>query len=96
MASVTLNPTTVAPGGHVNVAIAGLAPKVKFALTTVDSAGTEVGMTSNVNRSQRDGSAKVGIYAPPKTGPAKVRVYQGSAKVAEAGLSVINAPCWDR
>ena len=87
---ITVDPTTVAPGGHLNVSLSGLNPKTKFALTTVDSAGVEVGKTTNVNRTRRDGSANVGVYAPPKLGPAKVRVYQGTAKVGEAPITVAN------
>ncbi len=91
MSTITLDPASVAPGGHVNISGAGFNPKVKFALTTVDSAGVEVGQSSNTNRARRDGSFSVGIYAPPKL-PGKVRAYQGSVMVAEAALALATTP----
>lgn len=93
MASMTLDPaTTVEPSGHINVSLAGLDPKVKFALTTTDAAGTEVGITSNTNRPRRNGTAAVGIYAPPREGLARVTAYQRGVKVAEQSITVKKPP----
>jgi hypothetical protein len=89
--SLTVTPTTAAPGATVNVTGAGFTPKVKFALTTVDSAGVEVGITSNTNRSRPDGTFQVGINVPPREGPAKVRAYQSGQLVAEASITVQTA-----
>ncbi len=89
MTQIVLDPATeVAPGGLLNVSLSGLETRVKFALTTVNASGLEVGITTNTNRSRRDGTAAVGIYAPPLEGPAKVRVYQRGVKVAEASVTV--------
>jgi hypothetical protein len=92
MATLSVTPATQAPGQVVDVDGSGFDRTAKFYLTTVDSAGTEVGITSNTNRPRRDGSFYVGINAPPKLGPAKVRAYQRGVVVAERALTVATAP----
>ena len=88
MATITVTPTTAAPGATVDIAGKGFSSKVKFNLTTVDSSGTEVGQTTNINRCKRDGTFAVGINVPTREGPAKVRAYQSGVMVAEAAITV--------
>ena len=88
MANITLTPSIAAPGDVVDVAGAGFNRKFKFNLTTVNSAGQEVGQSTNINRPQRDGTFKVGIKAPTLEGNSLVRAYQQGVKVAEAPLVV--------
>jgi hypothetical protein len=93
MPTLTVTPTVASPGQTVDVVGAGFTPKYKFALTTVDAKGVEVGITSNVNRPKRDGSFQVGINVPPMVGVAKIRAYQPSSTlVAEATITVSNTP----
>jgi hypothetical protein len=88
MPTLAVDPTTAVPSQTVNVTGSGFDRRYKFALSTVDSAGTEAGITSNTNRPRPDGTFRVGINAPPRIGPAKVRAYVRGSKVAEAPLSV--------
>jgi uncharacterized protein YkwD len=99
-ATLTADPTTTAPGGHVNLRGTGFDPKVKFTLTTVDANGTVSGFDTatqfptNINRVQRDGSFSVGIYAPPVIGAARVEAFQGSTKVATVNLTIATTPTY--
>lgn len=88
MATLTVTPNPAPPATTVDVSGDGFNPKLKFALTTVDAAGVEVGRTSNTNRPRRDGTFRVGINVPPVEGQSKIRAYQGSTLVAEASVLV--------
>lgn len=69
-------PATAKPGENVKVTGKGFDPTLKFALTTVDANGTEVGHTSNVNRPAPDGTFHCGIKVPPLM-PCLIQAYQG-------------------
>jgi hypothetical protein len=98
MPTLSLDPTAAVPGQTISVTGSGFDPKAKFALTTVDPAGTESGYDANgaptnINRPKRDGSFSVGINVPPVTGTSKVRAYQPlGTKVAEASIPVATVP----
>ena len=78
---ITENPGVALGGDNVRVDGTGFDPRVKFALTTFDRDGLEVGITSNTNRPARDGSFHCGIKVPPKM-PCLIQAYQGAKVVA--------------
>lgn len=93
MATITVTPSTSAPGSEVDVSITGLDRKKKYDLTTVDANGVESGKasaswTAAQDRPRRDGSVLTGIRVPPLVGPAKVRVYQEGVLAAETSITV--------
>jgi hypothetical protein len=90
MATITVTPNPAVKGTTVDIDGSGFDPKIKFALTTVDVTGVEVGQATNTNRPRRDGTFKVGINVPPLVGASKVRAYQNCIKVAEAEVSVVD------
>lgn len=92
MSTIAVTPNPATPGQTIDVDGSGFDRKLKFALTTVDPNGVEVGQSSNTNRPRRDGTFHVGINVPPIEGVCKVRAYQGSALVAEALVTTLVPP----
>jgi hypothetical protein len=86
-ASIKVTPAIAVAGDNVRVDGSGFDPKVKFALTTSDRDGIEVGISSNTNRPAKDGSFHCGIKVPPKM-PCLIQAYQGTKVVACAAVQV--------
>lgn len=74
--TITVTPAIAPPGDEVSVDGTGWDKNFKFALTTQDSAGVEVGQATNQNRPRKDGTFHVAIRVPPRLGPAKVKAYK--------------------
>ncbi len=85
--SIKVTPTTAAPGDNVRIDGSGFDPTVKFALTTFDRDGLEVGLKTNTNRPAKDGTFHCGIRVPPKM-PCLIQAYQGTKQVACASVGV--------
>jgi hypothetical protein len=81
MPSIAVTPGVAAAGDNVRVDGTGFDPRVKFALTTTDRDGLEVGISSNTNRPAKDGSFHCGIKVPPKM-PCLIQAYQSAKVVA--------------
>ncbi len=89
--SVVLEPNPVAPGANLDVSASGLDPRKKVDLTTVSATGTESGkgsQSASMERPQRDGTYQASVLAPTTIGLCKLRIYQGSTRVAEVPFSV--------
>lgn len=87
MPSIKVTPATAIAGDNVRVDGTGFDPRTKFALTTFDRDGTEVGISSNTNRPAKDGTFHCGIKVPPKM-PCLIQAYQGSRQVACAPVQL--------
>lgn len=90
MSSISVQSTANA-GENVRIEGKDFDPALKFALTTVDASGKEVGITTNTNRPAPDGTFHCGIKVPPKM-PCRINAYQGSSVVAHADVALPVTP----